>query len=192
MLNTPLAWGAKVSTQFRSRVQEIAAGLGIDASDLMSCMAFESGQTFSPSIRNAAGSGAVGLIQFMPQTAAALGTATADLAAMTAERQLEEVADYFHPWTGRLRNLGDVYGAILWPTMVGKPDTFVCFDKADPHHPKLYLQNQGLDFNKDGKITRGEACARVAVLRHRGLEPGNVWSGGPDFGRDLTQRALEA
>lgn len=40
----------------------------------MAAMAFESGETFSPSIKNAAGSGAVGLIQFMPSTAKALGT----------------------------------------------------------------------------------------------------------------------
>jgi hypothetical protein len=174
---TTLAWGARVSAGFRSRVQEIAAGLGIDASWLMACMAFESGQTFSPSIRNAAGSGAVGLIQFMPQTAAALGTSTAELAAMSPEAQLEFVADYFRPRTGRLRNLGDVYGAILWPAMIGKPDSFVVFDKADPDHPKLYLQNQGLDFNKDGKVTRGEACARPQVLLQRGQEAANVFRG---------------
>jgi hypothetical protein len=171
----PLAWGAKVSAAFRERVEQIAAGLGIDASWLMACMAWESGQTFSPSEVNGAGSGAVGLIQFMPQTAAALGTSTKDLAGMSAERQLEYVADYFRPWTGRLRNLGDLYGAILWPAMIGKPDSYVAFDKADAHHPKLYLQNHGLDLNADGQITRGEACARVAVLLDRGLRPGNVW-----------------
>lgn len=171
-----MAWGARVSAAFRSRVEQIAAGLGIEPGWLMACMAFESGQTFSPSIRNAAGSGAVGLIQFMPQTAAGLGTSTVELAQMSPEAQLEYVADYFRPRTGRLHNLGDVYGAILWPAMIGKPDSYVCFDKADSEHPKLYLQNHGLDFNGDGKITRGEAYARVKVLLDRGLQPPNVWS----------------
>lgn len=173
---TALAWGAKVSPAFRERVEQIAAGLGCEASDIMACMANETGQTFDPAIRNAAGSGAVGLIQFMPQTAASLGTSTADLAHMSAERQLEYVADYFRPWIGRLHTLGDVYGAILWPAMIGKADSYVCFDKAQPNHPKLYLQNIGLDANKDGKITRGEVCARVQLLLDRGLKSPNVWN----------------
>lgn len=171
-----LAWGAKVSPAFRERVEQIGAGLGCDASWLMAIMAQESGQTFEASIRNAAGSGAVGLIQFMPQTAAALGTSTAALAAMTAEAQLEYVADYFRPWTGRVKSLGDLYGAVIWPAMIGKPDSYVVFDKADPHHPKLYLENHGLDLDHNGKITREEACARVTTLLNMGLKPPNVWN----------------
>jgi hypothetical protein len=61
-----LSWGRKVSERFRARVYDIGHGLGLDPSDLMACMAWESGETFSPAVRNAAGSGAVGLIQFMP------------------------------------------------------------------------------------------------------------------------------
>ena len=38
----------------------------------MAVMSFETGGTFDPGIRNAAGSGATGLIQFMPSTAAGL------------------------------------------------------------------------------------------------------------------------
>lgn len=169
-----LAWGAKVSPLFRDKVIAISNGLGIDPSWLMACMSFESGETFSPSIRNAAGSGAVGLIQAMPSTAAALGTSTEALAAMTAEEQLAFVAAYFKPWTGRLHSLGDVYGAILWPGMIGKPDDAVIFDRADKRHPKRYLQNRGLDFNRDGKITKSEIVARVQRELDRGLLPQNV------------------
>lgn len=171
-----LAWGARVSAAFRQRVDEIAAGLGADASDLMACMAFESARTFSASIRNAAGSGAVGLIQFMPQTAAALDTTTEDLLAMTAEQQLEFVADYFRPYTGRLHNVMDTYSVILWPAMVGKPPSYVAFSKADLAHPKLYLENRGLDFNHDGIITKAEACSQVVALRAVGLKPPYVWT----------------
>jgi hypothetical protein len=64
-----LAWGKKVSKRFRSRVKEVAANLQTDPNFLMACMAFESAGTFSSSIKNGAGSGAVGLIQFMPSTA---------------------------------------------------------------------------------------------------------------------------
>jgi hypothetical protein len=185
-----LGWGARVSADFRQRVIVIAAGLGVDPTDLMACMAFESGETFSPSIRNAAGSGAVGLIQFMPSTAAALGATVEELAALTAEQQLQYVADYFRPWTGRLHNLGDVYGVILWPGMVGKGEDYVLFDKADPAHPVRYVQNRGLDFNADGRITRREAVDHVAQTRLKGLTAPNVWADA--FGADLTRDALKA
>src|SRR4051812_6246216 len=45
----PLAWGAKVSPEFRAKVREISARLGCAPDDLMSCMAWESGRSFSPS-----------------------------------------------------------------------------------------------------------------------------------------------
>ena len=154
-----IAWGAKVSADFRARIIAIAQFLNVEVDFLMACMAFESGESFSASIHNAAGSGAVGLIQFMPQTAAALGTTTEDLAQKTAEDQLDDVRRYFQPWAGKLSTLADVYMAILWPAGVGKPGYTVIFDQADTRHPKLYLQNRGLDWNKDGKITIDEAAA---------------------------------
>ncbi|MDI3259463.1 MAG: transglycosylase SLT domain-containing protein [Sinobacteraceae bacterium] len=170
-----LAWGRSVSEDFRLLVFQIAEALGIQPDWLMACMAFETGATFSPAIRNAAGSGAVGLIQFMPQTAAALGTTIEALAAMGPCQQLIYVERYFLPRAGKLRNLGDVYMAILWPAGIGRPDDAVLFDRDDPAHPKLYLQNRGLDFNRDGKITRGECVARVQSYLDRGLSPEHCW-----------------
>src|SRR2546427_796322 len=116
-----LAWGVRVSEKFRTKVRAIAADLGIDLDYLMAAMAFESAMTFSPSIPNAAGSGAVGLIQFMPATAQALGTTTDELCRMTAEEQLDFVAKYFAGRKGQLQTLEDVYMAILWPAAIGKP-----------------------------------------------------------------------
>lgn len=174
---TNLAWGAKVSPLFRGKTATIAIDLQVDPSWLMSCMAFESGETFSPNIRNAAGSGAVGLIQFMPSTANALGTSTDQLAAMTAEHQLDFVALYFKPQRGKLKNLGDVYMTILWPNGIGKPDSYALFDRNDKQHPARYVQNAGLDFNHDGVVTRGEAYAHVAAKLQKGLQPGLVWVG---------------
>lgn len=170
-----LAWGARVSATFRDRAFWLADDLGMPADDLMSCMAFETGRTFRADVRNMAGSGATGLIQFMPETARSLGTTTDKLAAMTAEDQLNFVWKYFAPYKGRLRNLGDVYMAILWPGAVGQPDSFVLFDQAK--RPTAYRQNAGLDVNRDGKVTRGEALAKVAALKTEGLRPGNVWEG---------------
>jgi len=174
----PLAWGAKVSATFRAKAFEIAGRLGVPANDLMACMAWESGRTFSPSKRSLAGSGATGLIQFMPATARAMGTTTDALAAMTAEDQLDYVEAYFQPWRGRLKNLGDLYMAILWPAGIGKPDSFVLWSRDK--RPTTYRQNSGIDIDRDGEITRGEALAKVSGLRAEGLRPGNVWFR-PDF-----------
>jgi hypothetical protein len=171
---TALAWGARVPPEFRAKACEGARALWIDPSWLMACMAFESGGTFRPDIRNAAGSGAVGLIQFMPGTAAALGTTTEALAAMTATEQLDFVLAYFRPGGRRLKGLNDLYMEILWPEAVGKPDDFVLFDRSDPDHPAHYVQNAGLDLDRNGRITRGEACARVQAKLQEGLRPPNV------------------
>ena len=43
---------------------------------------------------NAAGSGATGLIQFMPNTAEGLGTSTGELAGMSRARQMHYVEKY--------------------------------------------------------------------------------------------------
>jgi hypothetical protein len=172
----PLAWGARVSPRFRERVYEICRRFGWtdeQASDLMACMAFESARTFSPSIRNAAGSGAVGLIQFMPFTAHQMGITTLRLAGMTAEAQLDYVEQYFEPYHTRIRTLPDMYMAILLPKFVGAGDDAVLFSEG-----VSYRQNSGLDTNNDHEVTKGEAASRVAEQRRVGLMPGNCF---PDF-----------
>lgn len=170
-----LCWGARVSPTFRARVHWIAHDLGLKADDLMACMAWESGETFSPAIRNGAGSGATGLIQFMPKTAISLGTTVERLAGMAAEDQLNFVYKYFRPWKGRLQNLGDIYMAILWPAGVGQPDSYVLWEKGA--RPTTYRQNAGLDSDKDGRITRAECLGKIREKQARGFQPGNVWPG---------------
>jgi LysM repeat protein len=160
-----VAWGSKVSATFKAKVIQICGKLGVDPNYLMAAMAFESAETFSPSVKNAQ-SGATGLIQFMPSTAHKLGTSTGALGGMTAEDQLEYVEKYFQPHTNKLTTLEDVYMAILWPAAIGKPNSEVLFSK-----PSIaYTQNAGLDANKDGKITKEEAAARVRAKLEKGLE----------------------
>lgn len=173
-MTEPLAWGAKVSPAFREKVRALAADLRCDPSDLMACMAWESGRSFRPDVLNMAGSGAVGLIQFMPTTAGNLKTSCAALAKMTAEQQLDYVAKYFAPYVGRLHTLADIYMVILWPRAVGEPDSYVLFDKDDLDHPARYRQNAGLDINHDGHCTKAEAAAKVIAIRAEGLRPLNV------------------
>lgn len=168
-----LAFGAKVAPAFRDRVVQLCDRVSIpDPSWLMASMAFETGETFSPSIRNAAGSGAIGLIQFMPSTCAAYGVTVAHMAVLTAVEQLDYVERYFMAWNGRLKTLGDVYGAILWPGMIGKPDSLPIFHRDDPNHPKLYVQNRGLDYNSDGEITKAEIVQRIQDKLRRGMMAG--------------------
>lgn len=169
-----LAWGKKVSEQFRDRVKSISQELGLEADWLMAVIAFESGGTFSPSVKNKAGSGAVGLIQFMPQTAAALGTTTYDLSLMSGVEQLEFVRRYLHYWSHLVHDLSDLYMSILWPAAIGKPPDYVLFRKSDPLHPARYLQNHGLDWNQDGVITKAEASKPVYQKLEEGRRQENL------------------
>ena len=162
-----IAFGAKVSTEFKHKIVEVAARLKLNVNFLMAAMAFESGETFSASVKNAAGSGAVGLIQFMPSTAKLLGTTIDALASMTAVEQLKYVEKYFEPYTGRLQTVEDLYMAILWPAAIGKAEDYVLFDKV--RTPKAYAQNKGLDHNKDGKVTKQEATSAVRAKLNRGM-----------------------
>ena len=166
---TALAWGQKVDAAFREKVRSICARLGIRDPDwLMACIAFETGERFSPDVVNGAGSGATGLIQFMPRTARGLGTTTRALAKMSAVEQLDFVERYFQPYKGRLKNLGDLYMAILWPAGIGKDSSWELW--ARESREITYFQNRGLDANRDGVITRGEAVAKIEEKLERGRE----------------------
>lgn len=188
-----ICWSAKVSPEFVTKVKKIAQMLQMPATgadDLMACMAWESGESFAPDKRNMAGSGATGLIQFMPATALPYFNSAADiakmddatkkakgieatnrLAALTAEQQLDFVYKYFEPYAGKLKNLGDLYMAILWPKGIGQSDDWVLWDKATS--PVTFRQNSGLDVNKDDKITRGECVYSVRQKYNKGMDVAN-------------------
>lgn len=161
----PVAGSQHVDQAFKDRVVQIAKGLGTDPNFLMAVMSLESGGSFNPSNRNGVGSGAVGLIQFMPSTAHTLGSSTSHLSSLTALEQLDFVEQYFAPFKGRINSLEDCYMAVRFPAAVGKASSFVLF-KA----PSIaYWHNKGLDTNKDGKITKTEATARpLAILQEAG------------------------
>lgn len=110
-----------------------------------------------------------GLIQFGKDAATDCGTTVEALVKMTAEQQLEYVYKYFKPLTGKLKTVSDLYMKILWPAAVGKPEEFVLWTQKD--RPTTYLQNKGLDVNKDGAITKAEAASKVFDKLIRGLQP---------------------
>src|SRR5215470_11415104 len=135
-----LIYSTVLSPAFCEKVTAIAARLGADPNFLLAVMAFESGGTFSSSVKNKF-TGATGLIQFMPRTATSLGTSLAALAQMTPEAQLDYVERYFQPYRGKLKTLEDTYMAVLWPAALGKPNDYVLFRQGTT----AYTQNQGLD-----------------------------------------------
>lgn len=171
-----IAWGRFVdkkfgSDAFKKKVIEIGGRINCDPNFLMAAMAFETGRSFSAKQKNLGGGSATGLIQFMPTTAAELGTSTSELAAMGEIRQLDFVEMYMkkkangRPFT----KLADVYMAILWPVAFGKPESTAIF----VHPKKTYKANRGLDINGDKKVTVGEATAKVKEQLQRGLKPEN-------------------
>lgn len=157
----------KVNDEFKDKVIQIAANLKTDPNFLMAVMSFETGGSFSPSIRNRF-TNATGLIQFMPKTAKGLGTTLEELAKMSQLRQLDFVELHFMPFRGRLKTLEDAYMAVLYPVAIGKGDGHVLFKKPT----KAYSQNSGLDLNGDGLITVKEAAERVR--RRFGAAPAPV------------------
>src|SRR3546814_18062363 len=99
----------------------------------------------------------------MPNTAAGLGTSTAALAQMSSVEQLQYVEQYFMEragaGNGNLSTLEGVYTSVLY----GPP-------KSDPNSTLWssgsieYQLHSGLDSNRHGPVTAGEAsdavCAR--------------------------------
>lgn len=168
-----IKFGELVTEEFKNGVLWIEEQIGLDADKLMCCMHFETGGTFSPSVKNAAGSSGTGLIQFMratiegPQGMLAkrpalrkVASSHAALAKLTAVQQLTFVYYYFKAFGNDLSDwsLEDVYMAILYPKAIGKPLSWPMPWKAGS---LAYKQNSGLDLNKDKVITKAEAAAGV-------------------------------
>ncbi|MCK7461122.1 MAG: hypothetical protein MZU84_03195 [Sphingobacterium sp.] len=168
----PLPWGARVSPEFRARVYRLCDNLDWSedhAAWIMACMAFETGRTFSPSVRNPVSS-ATGLIQFMAATARGMGTTTAALARMSAVEQLGYVERYFRPSAALIRSLEDMYMAILWPRGIGQILEYVLWKTG----ARAYAVNRGLDANRDGRVTKREAAAKVRAMLAEGYAVRNV------------------
>ncbi len=136
---------------FLAKVKTISTALQIDPSWLMGIMYHESG--LNHRIQNSIG--AVGLIQFMPDTAAYLGTNGPALKAMSNVAQLDYVYKYYKPAAGRFKSAYDLFAYSFMPLAVGKPDTWV-FETSKLPASIIAKQNPGFDINKDGKITIAE------------------------------------
>lgn len=157
----------KVTIPFLEACQSVANNIGIDVNYLMAAMAFETGETFSPTIENPS-SCAVGLIQFTSIVCGELGTTMVDLRGMSNIEQLAVVEDYFQLQESRrgdIQSLEDVYMAILCPAAIGKSNDYVLYSSPST----AYTQNSGLDANGDRQITKAEASQMVWNKYNRGL-----------------------
>lgn len=175
----PIAWGKKVDPAFKAGVLWIEEQIGLNADNLMACMAFETGGTFSPGVKNAAGSSGLGLIQFMKATHASmlktypslekLAPTHADLAKLSGVQQLSFVYFYFKQFGNDFQSwsLEDTYMAILFPKAIGKANDWPMPWK---YGQLAYKQNAGLDLNKDHVITKAEAAAGVRRMLQIGLQ----------------------
>lgn len=167
-----LPWVGKTGPAFAERVIELTQAIGQSADYarwVMNAMAFETGQTFSPAVRNKV-SGATGLIQFMPSTAQAIGTTLPALAAMSAVDQLDWVFKFLRPLASRVYSQSDLYMTILWPAAVNAPDSARLWS-----YPSVqYQQNAGLDPQRLGYVTKGMAAAKVVALNDLGMATFNV------------------
>lgn len=141
---------------------------GLDPTNVATIIEFESAHSWSPAKRGPIAftkppGYAVGLIQFSPDTAAALGSSTLELEAMSFSRQLEYVIEYFRRFGGgRVRRLVDYYAAVFWPNAIGTSDDYIIASAGSP----VYEANKGLDPHGNGRITTGDLDAVMqSVLR---------------------------
>jgi uncharacterized protein (DUF2345 family) len=183
--NMPSDWTKDLA--FFEKVKACAKEINCSHIDLLACMAWETGRTFSPAVRNKK-SQATGLIQFLETTIASLSggkvkpatktspavilqfgsVRTSDLEKMTRVEQMDWVLKYFKAGPIGRRNLTnvtleDLYMSILYPVAVGKPNDFVLFRQYDDEGRELtaYKQNSGTDVNRDGQATKAEAALKV-------------------------------
>lgn len=147
-----------------------AKTLGIPVDWLATVMAFESGGTFSPSVLNKAGSGAFGLIQFMPSTAAHLlgypdtqegrDQAVAVGKAMSFKDQVNKmVIPYLKPGMP-FKDLHSVYLRIFYPAAQNHDDSYVVGSAPGA----VYTQNAGFDKEGKGYITRGDITSTISSV----------------------------
>jgi hypothetical protein len=154
---------AKPDKTFIPRLKEVSKNLGIDHQDLKKVIGFETGGSFDSAQKNKAGSGATGLIQFMPATAKELlgapteAEAIKKLESMTPTEQLDYVEKHLKPYKNKIKDLDDLYMAVLYPRAVGKDSDYVLFREGT----KAYAQNRGLDRDNDGLITKEDAAHKV-------------------------------
>ena len=153
---------------------------------LANLIQFESG--WNPQAINKI-SGASGLIQFMPRTAARLGTTVEAIRRLDAAGQLPLVEKYLAPFEGRLGSQQAVAMAVFYPVAMTWPD-----DKPFP--AAVQRANPGIRTPADyvAKLLRRARLTSVEQVAVRGAKvAGGAWlAGGLAFAAVLAWRAWRA
>jgi hypothetical protein len=151
---------------FWIELQAISRRLKTEPAWLLNVMASES--LFDHTASNGlSGQTATGLLQFIESTARNMGTTTEAIRRMSPVEQLRLVEKYLMPFRGRLNSLADVYLAVFRGFIVKGGDATVIapLDRSS-REQRIYSLNRWLDFDGDGKITKGElALAALAIGR---------------------------
>lgn len=137
----------KISPAFASKVKDISYKLGIDPSELMFVMDYESG--LNPQAVNS-GSGATGLIQFLPSTAIGLGTTTDELLKMDGVSQLDYVYDYLKTYKGDMDSVYTMYLSIFYPAALNQSDAYVFPKNVVSSNPSFFKHGNTLAAFKNG------------------------------------------
>lgn len=103
-------------------IKELAIKLNVPVSWLNTVFDIESKN--NPQAINYS-TGAVGLIQFMPDTAQELGTTTNELLNMDYNTQLNYVYKYLCRYKHKIDTITDLYLAVFYPVAIGKPLNFI-------------------------------------------------------------------
>ena len=168
------------SSEIAEDIVSLGNDLGVDPMFVADLIYFES--KFDPAAKNLAGSGATGLIQFMPSRAEALGTTTEKLAKMTAKEQMEYVKKYFSAdnlGAGNLKKLRDnptrhnLNMAVFYPKGIGQ-------DPSTELPPEFQAQNRGMKILGDYTTKQMEQLSEV--------DPGGTFPEpiSPGMGEDRT------
>ena len=135
--------------QFQNGLQNVANRLSVPLHYIADIIYVES--RFNPKAKNPA-STASGLIQFIEATARGLGTTTANIRMMSNVQQLPLVERYLSESfraNGKPKSPFDTYLHVFHPSFLTKKETDTLSKTAS-------IANKGLDFNKDGLVSKAE------------------------------------
>ncbi|GHU85321.1 hypothetical protein FACS1894153_0310 [Bacteroidia bacterium] len=134
---------------FIAKVLDVSNKLDINPNWLMAVMYKES--RLNHLSINANG-GATGLIQFMPATAASLGTTTHCLLNMSNVQQMDYVYKYLKPYSNKINSYVDTYLAVFFPAAIGKPVDWV-LSASNLSAATVARYNPSINKNADGFIS---------------------------------------
>lgn len=146
--------GEHVDAKFKQKVADIAELLGVSPDGLMKVMASES--RINPRAGNIF---AIGLIQFTKPACDGIGVSREKLESMSAIEQLDWVYEYFKPNAGKFTDEIDLYWNMFTNKPIGKNDYDIIYDREGT--PGYYNSNSGVDYDKDGKITRRDLAEHL-------------------------------